>query len=82
MFICEISIIFLICPKLGSVTPVQQKIMLPLPNRQIGDLWSNFGPFWLTLPYIQGNKTFLRKQFLSLSQLLTRNIVPNFIENY
>ena len=33
MFICEISIIIiLICQKLGSVGPVQQKIKLPLPN--------------------------------------------------
>ena len=33
MFICEISIIIiLICQKLGSVGPVQQKIKLPSPN--------------------------------------------------
>ena len=32
MFICEeISIIFLICQKLGTVGPVQQRIELPLP---------------------------------------------------
>ena len=31
MFISEISIIILICQKLGSVVPVQQKIKLPLP---------------------------------------------------
>ena len=31
-FICEISIIIiLICQKLGSVVPVQQKIKLPSP---------------------------------------------------
>ena len=38
MFLCEISIIIiiiiLICQKLGSVGPVQQKIKLPLPNRK------------------------------------------------
>ena len=33
MFICEISIIILICQKLVSVQPVQQKINLPLPNQ-------------------------------------------------
>ena len=33
MFICEISIIIiLICQKLESVGPVQQKIELPSPN--------------------------------------------------
>ena len=32
MFICEISIIILICLKLGSVGPEQQKIKLPSPN--------------------------------------------------
>ena len=32
MFICEISIIILICQKLGSVGPVQQKIKLSSPN--------------------------------------------------
>ena len=31
MFISEISIIILICQKLESVRPVQQKIKLPLP---------------------------------------------------
>ena len=31
--ICEISIIILICQKIGSVGPVQQKIKLPLPKR-------------------------------------------------
>ena len=34
MFICDISIIIiLICQKLGSVAPVQQKVKLPSPNR-------------------------------------------------
>ena len=32
MFIREISIIILICLKLGSVGPEQQKIKLPSPN--------------------------------------------------
>ena len=32
MFICEISIIILICLKLGSVGPEQQKIKLSSPN--------------------------------------------------
>ena len=31
MFKCEISIIILICQKLGSVGPVQQRIKLSLP---------------------------------------------------
>ena len=35
MFICEISIIVLICQKLGLVAPVQQIIKLPLPNFNI-----------------------------------------------
>ena len=35
MFLCEISIIIiLICQKLQSVRPVQQKIKLPLPDYQ------------------------------------------------
>ena len=32
IFLCEISIIILICQKLESVRPVQQKIKLPSPN--------------------------------------------------
>ena len=32
MFICEISIIILICQKLELVGPIQQKIKLPSPN--------------------------------------------------
>ena len=36
ILICEISIIIiLICQKLGSVLPVQQKVKLPSPNATI-----------------------------------------------
>ena len=36
MLICEISI-FLICQKLASVGPVQQKIKLPSPKKFVSD---------------------------------------------
>ena len=36
MFILEITAIILICQKLGSIGPIQQKIKSPLPNTEIG----------------------------------------------
>ena len=38
MFTCEISIIILICQKLGLVGPVQQKIKLPSPYNKFGSI--------------------------------------------
>ena len=45
MFICEISIIIiLICRKLRSIGPIQQKIRLPSPNMYIEEKYFIF--FW------------------------------------
>ena len=43
IFVCEVSIIvFLICQKLESAGPLQQKIKLPLPNNEIMLQFKNF----------------------------------------
>ena len=72
IFICEISIIFLICLKLALVRPLQQKFNLPLPYS-----WWMFGIWdWFEKMLIH---TQFSRLFKSNILLQTSNFGPIFL---